>query len=1493
MSSAKKSRGRDDRDNCRDDDRDDGRDHKRAIVGTNGDDTLTGTSGNDSIYGGEGNDRINGGAGNDYIDGGKGNDYLEGGSGNDRISAGSGVDTIVGGAGNDYIDGGRGIDVAVFSGNFRDYKLTLSRDGGHTGEDDDDHSAMTVHDLRSGSPDGVDVLKNVEILKFADGEYRDGHFYPNSGGNVAPVATADTLAATEDTPVIYTAAQLLGNDTDADGDTLAIASVSSGTGGTAVLNTDGTVTFTPNANFNGAANFTYSVSDGTATSNTATVTVNVAAVNDAPVAVADALTAIEDTAVTYTAAQLLGNDTDVDGNTLAIASVSSGTGGTAVLNANGTVTFTPTANFNGAANFTYSVSDGTATSNTATVTVNVAAVNDAPVAVADAATAVEAGGVANGTAGTNPTGNVLTNDPDVDSVANGETKMVSAIVGGTVGGASVGAHGTLTLNADGSYTYAVNNADTAVQALNVSQTLNDSFTYTVADAAGATSSTTLAVTIQGSNDAAVISPPTVADVTEDATTPDLVATGIIPITDADSPETFSFAVLPVNTPLGTLVLLDTSGNYTYTVANGAVQSLGAAATAVDTFTVTSADGTTKDVSFTIHGTNDAPVLAATGIVDLDTARPDIFRAVTGQLSTFDVDTGATLTYEVAGGTASNALADYDRAQSGTYGTLYLNSANGKYTFVYSAAIDALVDLASANESFAITVSDEWGASDSKPLTINLTGANDASVISGVGPFNYTVSDPAKLVAPSLTLSDADNDRVTSATVKISTGFSTGDVLSWDPGTVQPDITANYDAGNGLLTITGSGTLAEYKGILDSVTFYASIDGAGGREIAFTVFDGAVQSATAYTSNLSLLDLSTSGFRLPGVSAGDASGFSVSGAGDVNRDGYADFIIGAPWVGPSGAGYGSSYVVYGRASGFATDFGFGPELPLSSLLGPTGFSISGENSPDRTGFSVKAAGDVNGDGFSDVIIGAPYSNQSNGLSSGVSYVVFGRDTNAVADVNVASLADTNTNGFSVVGGAAWDFSGYSVSGAGDVNGDGFADVIIGAPQASTSNTYQSGAAYVLFGHATPFANLDLSALAAGDGFSISGVAAYDWAGASVSDAGDVNGDGFSDLIIGTATPMINVDPVSDLLYGTPASASAYVVFGSASGFGVTVTDLGFSTTNLDLSTLVGTNGFRLLNAGTGVQTTGFGNGHYAVRAAGDVNGDGYGDLIIGAPSAQQDTLPAGMSYVVFGTASGFGTLSTVDLTNLGNEGFRISAVGPHNDSGYGVSAAGDVNGDGFADLIVASSAASPHTGDGAGESYVIFGAKFITTPNTQVGSDGPGTPTTFLPGTTANDIFIAGQGDATMIGGGGVDSFSGGAGNDTLHLGASASSDSSFLKIDGGGGFDTLVLDGSGMTLDLTTPGVASRVQNIERIDLGGHGNTLALNIHDVLNMSENSNTLQIVGGANDSVNVVLDGNSSWTPGADQTIGGVIYHTYINGLANLLIDSDISVPTAFA
>src|SRR5204862_110094 len=165
--------------------------------------------------------------------------------------------------------------------------------------------------------------------------------------------------------------------------------VSGPANGTLALNQDGSFTYTPASNFNGADSFTYKTNDGTVNSNVATVSITVAAVNDAPVAVNDSYTATEDTALTIAPPGVLGNDTDVDGNPLTATVVTLPAHGTVTLNANGSVTYTPAANFNGSDSFTYKANDGTVDSNVATVSITVAAVNDAPVAVNDSYNATE------------------------------------------------------------------------------------------------------------------------------------------------------------------------------------------------------------------------------------------------------------------------------------------------------------------------------------------------------------------------------------------------------------------------------------------------------------------------------------------------------------------------------------------------------------------------------------------------------------------------------------------------------------------------------------------------------------------------------------------------------------------------------------------------------------------------------------------------------------------------------------------------------------------------------------------------------------------------------------------------------------------------------------------------------------------------------------------------------------------------------------------------
>jgi hypothetical protein len=224
--------------------------------------------------------------------------------------------------------------------------------------------------------------------------------------NMPPVAADDSAVTDEDTVVSI---DVLANDSDPDGDMLQIDDAGDPGNGIAVINA-GTIIYTPDADFNGADTFSYTISDGRGGTDTATVTVSVTPVNDAPDAADDSASTMEDTAVSI---DVLANDTDIDGDTLSIAGVGTPANGAAAISA-GKITYTPDADYNGPDSFTYTVSDGNGGTDTATVSVIVSAVNDDPVAADDSASTTEDSVVSI---------DVLANDTDVD----GDTLSIAGV----------------------------------------------------------------------------------------------------------------------------------------------------------------------------------------------------------------------------------------------------------------------------------------------------------------------------------------------------------------------------------------------------------------------------------------------------------------------------------------------------------------------------------------------------------------------------------------------------------------------------------------------------------------------------------------------------------------------------------------------------------------------------------------------------------------------------------------------------------------------------------------------------------------------------------------------------------------------------------------------------------------------------------------------------------------------------------------------------------
>ncbi|MGY3944249.1 VCBS domain-containing protein [Aeromonas tecta] len=707
--------------------------------------------------------------------------------------------------------------------------LTLGADGSYRYQID--NSNATVQALRAG-----DSLTETFSYRVTDlGNLNDiaALVITINGSNDAPVATDDIGIANEAgginnaTPGSNATGNVLDNDTDPDSpnlnETQIVSAVRTGTTGGAgtvgtlgnqlrgsygwlTLNSDGSYSYVVDNSLAAVQalrlssnilsdSFTYTVQDAAGASSQANITIRIQGANDAPTATVDTAIAIEagglgnGTAGTNPTGDVLGNDTDPDSNgeQLSVTGVSFGANnvsagsainglyGTLTLNGDGSYSYvldntntTVQALLPGEVlteQFGYQITDLGGLTSASTLTITIEGRNDSPIAVVDTGTAVEAGGVNNGTPGSNATGNVLTNDTDPESANPNESKTVSAVstsggTAGTLGTQLRGSYGWLTLNADGSYSYAIDNSLAAVQALRLSSnTLSDSFTYSMQDANGASSQASITISIQGANDAPTATADTAiaieagglgngtagtnptGDVLGNDTDPDSNGEQLS-VTGVSFGANNVAAGSAINGLYGTLTL-NGDGSYSYVLdnANVTVQALlpGEVLTEQFGYQITDLGGlaSASTLTITIEGRNDNPIAVAdTGTAveagGVNNGTPG--SNATGNVLGNDLDPESTNPNESktvsAVSTGSGTTGTLGTQLRGNYGWLTLN-ADGSYSYVVDnslAAVQALRTSADVlTDDFGYSMRDANGAISQTTLTIRIEGANDTPV----------------------------------------------------------------------------------------------------------------------------------------------------------------------------------------------------------------------------------------------------------------------------------------------------------------------------------------------------------------------------------------------------------------------------------------------------------------------------------------------------------------------------------------------------------------------------------------------------------------------------------------------------------------------------------------------------------------------------------------------------------------------------------------------
>ncbi len=425
----------------------------------------------------------------------------------------------------------------------------------------------------------------------------------------------------------------------------------------------------------------------------------------------------------------------------------------------------------------------------------------------------------------------------------------------------------------------------------------------------------------------------------------------------------------------------------------------------------------------------------------------------------------------------------------------------------------------------------------------------------------------------------------------------------------------------------------YADVIVGTVFYDNGETNEGAAFVFLGSASGIASSNPATSGVAQLEANQANATL---------GNSVAGAGDVNGDGYADAIVGANGYDGGHSNEGAAFVFVGSASGIVDGD------PATALA-----QIESSQAEANLGFSVAGAGDVNGDGYADVIAGV-YRYDNGETDEGAAFVSLGGPAGIAFGNPATAAAQLEPEQASAQ-------LGVSVAGAGDVNGDGYGDVIVGARLYDAGQSSE-GAAFVFIGSSSGIADSNPATAAT----QLEGDQPDAQLGGSVASAGDVNGDGYADVIVGAS------------LYDAPESAegAAFVFLGSATGIaaGNPATAAAQLESNQPLATLGG-----------------------SVAAAGDVNGDGYGDVIVGANLYDAPESAEGAAFVFLGSATGIADGNPVTAAA------QLESNQPGANLGASVAGAGDVNGDGYADLIAGAYTYSNGPTPREGAAFVFLGS----------------------------------------------------------------------------------------------------------------------------------------------------------------------------------------------